>query len=301
MTTYNNKEKSDKVKIFVGYYKPNYLFESNVFEPLMTSNIAWPEYPDILRDNTAINIAEKNKNYGELSGHYWVWKNFLQETKVEYVGFCHYRRFLDFNITPMPNVPFKPMFLNEFKDIFKKYSEENIYQCIKDYDIILPHKLYMDGPVYQQYAKFHPKKELDIALEILDELYPEYKDAAQKIMSAEHLYLCLNFIMKKELLNEFFEWMFSILMTLEQRSDWSQYVAYMDVRVPAFIAERFLNIWVEHNVEKRNLKLLKTSSIYIMGEGYSETDPNHYIKLYNAFTYLLDENNLATYKKSKQR
>lgn len=294
-------EKSSKIRIFVGYYKPNFVFESKVFQPLLTSAIDWEEQPDILRDNTGINIAEGNKYYGELSGHYWVWKNFLPTTNVEYIGFCHYRRFLDFNLTKMPDVPFKPMFLGKFKGIFKKYAEEKILKCIKDYDIILPHKLYFEDPIYDQYIKYHPKIELDLALEILYELYPEYKNAAQKVMESERIYLCLNFIMKKELLNEYMEWMFNILTTLEKRSDWTKYVSYMDVRVPAFIAERFFNIWIEHNIEKRDLKLITTSSIYLMGEGYSESDPNKYLRLYDAFVYLLDENNLAAYKKLKQK
>ena len=30
-----------------------------------------------LRDNTHINISGKNKNYAELTFHYWFWKNYL--------------------------------------------------------------------------------------------------------------------------------------------------------------------------------------------------------------------------------
>lgn len=288
MKNYDN-EKSDKIRIFVGYYKPNYVFESNVFQPLLTSSIDWEEQPNILRDNTGINIADKNKNYGELSGHYWVWKNFLPTTDVEYVGFCHYRRFLDFDITSMPEVPLKPMFLKDFKDIFKEYSENNILKAINGYDIILPHKLYFEYPIYDQYIKYHPKKEMDTALAILMEIYPEYKDAAIKVLSSQKIYVCLNFIMKKELFSECMEWMFNILTTLESQSDWSQYNEYTDIRTPAFIAERFFNIWLEHNIETRDLKVLKTSSIYLMGEDYSETDPNRYINLYNAFVYLLEQ------------
>lgn len=282
------KDKAAKVKIFVIYFKPNMIFESKVFQPMLTSSIDWN--PDnIIRDDTGENIAERNKHYGELSGHYWTLKNYLPEAKEDYIGFCHYRRFLDFGITKMPDVPFKPIFANEFKHTFKKYTEKNILKCIEGYDIILPHKFYFQDPIQQQYSKYHPNEDLDIALKIIDEIYPEYSESAREFMNSFELYICLNFIMKKELLNEYLEWIFTILLELEKRSDWSKYKEYLEIRVPAFITERFFNIWLNHNIKTRNLKVLKTTSLYLMGKDYSNTDPNEYIFRYDVFTKMLQK------------
>lgn len=288
----NNKQMS-KVKIFVGYYKPNFVFQSDVYEPILTANIDWPEQPDILRDSIGINVAERSQYYGELSGHYWVWKNFLPNTKDEYIGFCHYRRFLDFGITPMPDVPFKPMFLDDFKNIFQHYTGSTILNCIKEYDIVLPHKFYFQQSLYEQYIKYHPKKEMDLALDVLKELYPDYSETAKQVMDSNELYICLNFIMKKELLNDYMEWIFSILTLVEERSNWSEYTDYLSIRVAAFLAERFFNIWLSHNIKTKGLNILKTSSIYLIGEDYSAVDPNIYILRYNVCEYLLRNNQLA--------
>lgn len=276
-----------KVKIFDIYFKPNMIFESKVFQPMLTSSIDWAP-GNIIRDNTGINIADRSKHYGELSGHYWIWKNYLPDAKEDYIGFCHYRRFLDFGITKMPDVPFKPVFANEFKYTFKKYTEENILKCIDGYDIILPHKFYFQDPICEQYARYHPKEGLISALNILEEMYPEYADAARDFMNSYELFICLNFIMKKDLLNEYLEWMFNILLELERRSDWSKYVEYLEIRLPAYIAERFFNIWLNHNVKKRNLKILKTSSVYLMGKDYSDVNPNVYRLRYDVFTQMLN-------------
>ena len=45
-----------------------------------------------LKDNTLINISQKNKYYGEYTFYYWFWKNILPKIKNNHwIGFCSYR------------------------------------------------------------------------------------------------------------------------------------------------------------------------------------------------------------------
>ena len=32
-----------------------------------------------MKDKTGNNISQKNKNYGEYTFHYWIWKNYLKK------------------------------------------------------------------------------------------------------------------------------------------------------------------------------------------------------------------------------
>lgn len=280
-----------KVKIFVGYYNQNVVFKSDVYQPIMTADFEWDNKPDIIRDNTGINIADRNKHYAEMSGHYWVWKNFLPNTDAKYVGFAHYRRFLDFDITEMENLPFKPVYISNFKKIFKKYTQQNILKCIDNYDIILPKIFPVTPTVYQQYEQWHHHEDMDAAILIMKELYPEYIDAAIKVVSASEMYTCLNFIMKTELVNEYFEWIFNIMFRLEAQSDWSKYVEYLDIRTPAYLAERLFNIWLVHNVEKRKFKVLNTSSILVVGKNYGLSSSSLYVARYKSLVKELEELN----------
>ena len=46
------------------------------------------------RDNTGINITEKNNYYGEYTFHYWLWQNKMEIfNEKDWIGFCAYRRF----------------------------------------------------------------------------------------------------------------------------------------------------------------------------------------------------------------
>lgn len=267
------------VKIFVGYFKPGIIFESDVFQPILTSSVDWSDNR-IIRDDSGINISNKNKYYAELSGHYWVWKNFLQNTDANYIGFCHYRRFFDFNMTQMPNIPFKPILVENFEKKFIQYSEENILKRIKNYDIILPHQLRFENEILSQYIEYHNPADFNVALEIIKERYPNYFIHALKFISSKELYSCLQFIMKKELVLEYFEWVFEFLNILEQRIDWQNYTEYLDVRTPAYIAERFFNVWLMKNIESRNLKVLHSSSFILTGEGCGEINYEYYSLLY---------------------
>ena len=44
----------------------------------------------IARDDTGDNISSKNPYFCELTGLYWLWKNYPGQ---ENIGICHYRRF----------------------------------------------------------------------------------------------------------------------------------------------------------------------------------------------------------------
>ena len=46
-----------------------------------------------LKCNNKINIFYKEKNYSELTFHYWYWKNMLNLHSKSWIGFCQRRRF----------------------------------------------------------------------------------------------------------------------------------------------------------------------------------------------------------------
>lgn len=271
---------NEKVKIFVGYHKPHIVFKSDVFQPILTADVEW-DNPDIIKDDSEINIAEKNKNYAELTGHYWVWKNFLPKTDAKYIGFCHYRRFFDFNMHKMPNVPFKPILATDFEKTFKNYTQENILKCIDDYDIILTPKYRFEEEILIQYMKYHPGNDINLALNAIKDFCPEYYFHALKFIASKEMYACLQFIMKKELMEEYMQWMFGFLDLLEKSSDWSKYDDYMNVRMPAYIAERFFNVWLDYNVSKRGLKVLESSSYILTGKEYGQFSHEDHTTRYN--------------------
>lgn len=181
-------------------------------------------------DDTGDNIAEKNKSFCELTALYWIWKN----TNDEIVGFEHYRRFF------AKENPFhyRPMRVSEMEKILRKK------------DVILPRKTKMDISFYEQYANDHYKSDMDICGEIIKDKYPEYYADYQAALNAHEGCIANIFVMRKELVDEYCQWIFTILFEAEKYIDYSNRDAYQQ-RVFGFLSERLFNVWIRH----KNLKV----------------------------------------------
>ena len=92
-------QKEPKIKIFVAHHKQWYIYEDDVIVPIQAGKknakidlwISW--------DDTWDNISDRNGEYSELTMQYWVWKNY-DLSDVDYVWFCHYRRYMTYYYTP---------------------------------------------------------------------------------------------------------------------------------------------------------------------------------------------------------
>ena len=123
----------------------------------------------------------------------------------------------------------------------------------------------MDISIEEQYKKYHPVKDFDIAIDILKKNYPEYTETADEFLNGNIGYYCLNFVMRKNLYIDCMEWLFDILFKLEKerKSVWEGYTEYSNIRTPAYIAERIINIWILYNIKKQNLKVMETKMKFL--------------------------------------
>ena len=78
-----------------------------------------------------------------------------------------------------------------------------------------------------------------------ERLYPEYINDVNWF-EQEKIGYCYNMmISKKEIFDQYCEWLFSILFEVEKQIDISNYDSY-NKRVYGFLSERLINVWVHH-------------------------------------------------------
>ena len=183
-----------------------------------------------IKDNTGDNISIKNPNYCELTGIYWIWKN---DKDSDIIGISHYRRYFAKKVL-----------------FFKKIIETNqIIKILKKYDIIVAKKEIYKESVYEQYCVSSGfAKDLEQVRKIIKEKYPEYMNEFNKLHTRTSAHMFNMFIMKKEILNDYCNWLFDILFEMENSVDLTEYNDYQK-RIYGFIAERLLNVWILANNE----------------------------------------------------
>lgn len=260
---YGRSLKKAKAQIFISYNKFFMFWISEVFQPIYKGSFPFPEGNYGIRDNIGDNIAQKSEVYRKLTAQYWVWKNLLHKLDTDYIGFFDYRRFLDFNILDTNKIPFHPINLADFLEVYKNYTQENILCRINGYDVVVPDKFVSTDSIKDLFLGCTDAEDIDSLVATIKEISPEYIEATEAVLSGNELYSHLIYIMKKDLFPEFMQWLFSILEVVEKRIDLAKYEKMPDNHIIVNMAEVLFNIWVRH--KSKNIKVMESSSLYVEG------------------------------------
>lgn len=193
---------------------------------------------DYLLDSTGDSISHKNKNYCELTGLYWIWKN-VQEEKSDITGLVHYRRFFTTRICEI---------LYNYMGIHPKtLSYKTIERDLRRNDIIVPRKKKAFKTVAGTYSCFHRADDLKQMEESIIRVHPEYRSTYRKVMCSHSYYYANMMLCRRELLEQYSEWLFALLDDFESHIDIDTYTDPYQARVFGFISERILQVWIEKN------------------------------------------------------
>lgn len=201
------------------------------------------------RDDSGCNISDKNKSFCELTALYWMRHN----AEADVLGLVHYRRyFASKHITSR----------NKLQNIL---SAEEVDLIMQNADIILPKKrYYVIETTFSHYAHAHHEKDLHVVRSVINDLCPQYIPAFDIVMGKRSGHRFNMFIMKRDVLYDYSDWLFPILFELEKRIDISDYDGY-NKRVFGFIGERLLDVWLMNRnysyVERKVLEIEKTNWI----------------------------------------
>ena len=247
------KKEIGKVKIFISYHKDSEILKSEILTPIHVGAAKSAVCLDMQRDDEGENISLKNDRYCELTAQYWAWKN----VDADYYGFMHYRRHFAFREIPNPVGLGGVTVLPRIDEAYKKnigLSDNEIYACIRDYDIVLPTPVdasswgtLCNEVQFSCLDNLHAV-DFDLTCQTVLELYPEYEEAIKEFRNGTTAYWYNMFVMRKEIFLDYSEWLFNILKHTEPKIDFT-YFSEQEIRSLAFMAERLLSVYL--------IKLLK--------------------------------------------
>ncbi len=234
-------------------------------------------YLTMLGDNTGDNISELNKNFSEYSVIYWAWKN----RKCDYYGLCHYRRFLSFSDKKFRTDGLQVIMPSLSPVVYHTLgldNEERMRREIEKYDMIVPfdHDVVEDECRDKRvrnakhfWLKYHAsylkKTEFDMMLDLIKKYNPEYLDDAISYMQGTRFRGFNCFIMKKELFDEFCEYVFPMLFEFHEKCDRTQNSTLTNRNV-GYAGEWFFSIWVENKIKSHKYRIKETQLI-----GFADT------------------------------
>ena len=253
----------DKINILISCHKPSKTMNNKYVKPIQVgTELAKNKIEGCLYDNEGENISHKNKRYCELTAQYWAWKNI----DSEYYGFFHYRRYLSFANKKFFKMPFVDVKMDKVTDEnLKKFglTEENIENFVYKYDVIVPKRSYCVNNYYHyKTANGHHIRDLDFCLDVIKKDYPEMAKSAKKYMRSGFAYFCNMFVMKKEIFNNYCNWLFDILEKHEKEYPCLDYNT-REYRVSGFLAERLCGIYITWLKQNKNLKIKEVQRIKI--------------------------------------
>ncbi|MFD1557813.1 DUF4422 domain-containing protein [Paraburkholderia silviterrae] len=238
--------------IYVCYHKPIPVTVSDAcFLPIQVGAARSSAKLGLIRDDTGENISLKNGTFCELTALYWAWKN---DHDARWIGLMHYRRFLDFSgetheIDVHGCANYDKLDYATIEKLGLTTSHvESLLNSKAGLLAVLPQKWSVrnagNRTLRAHYVKaaHHHEADLDVLREVIDELYPADVEHFDAVMAAHDGYFTNIFVLRRDLFDEYCEWLFSILFEVERRLDLTNYSVAAQ-RVFGYMSERLFNIF----------------------------------------------------------
>ena len=230
---------------------------------------------DWFTDKSGDNISEKNKNYGEYTFHYWLWKNYINLNKTEdgWFGFCQYRKFWSINeenlfpesLDQLKKLPLKviPKDYENFDAIIGTPISTNKFKKMKfikgGLKIILKNPLYLfdnkKRNIRFHFDLMHGYNNLSKAIELLDTKdRSDFSDFVntQTSFNPHNMFICKS----KKILNEYYSTIFPWLNRCEKIFGFKDLKGFGKIRIYGFLAERFLSYWLQKNYKCKTMPIV---------------------------------------------
>lgn len=207
---------------------PDCFADKSIYTPIQCGRAVNKEISGIIGDNTGDNISELNACFNEMTAIYWIAHHYDKLQNPEYIGFSHYRRYLNWE-----------------KEMLSPRT-------------VVARKWFSWRPLRNQYACCHDIKDLDEFSRLFKEVFSngEYEDY-DDYWKTHFFYICNIFIMHRDNFKRYAEFILKCINILKNSSIGNS-PDPRHKRAPSFILERMTSFWIWH--EKRRKAIDVTPS-----------------------------------------
>lgn len=180
-----------------------------------------------LKDNTGDNISERNRFFCELTAGYWIYKN---DNQHDYVGLYHYSRVFDIDEKEIVHILSSGINVILSEPLICFSCRKNFWDCEQE------------------------------IRESISRCYPEYIETYDQYMESG-LFIPSNMIIaKKEIFNQYYEWLFDVLDEYEKvlkNRNWQ-----IGARSMGYLAEELTGIYFLYHSEEWEIFYVRQKDLY---------------------------------------
>lgn len=272
------------IKLFISGPVRSCFTETNAIKHIQTGRaIADEIFEDMLGDDTGENISELYTYYGELTAHYWAWKNYDSIGNPEYIGFMRHNRHFIFNENhfdfeadsdTLSGYSYFPY--NSTDSAYEEkigLSDAVLADVLAKSDAVFVKKSFtrVAGAKSYKHLIFKEHKKIDdaydICRQIVLEKHPEYEELVNLLEKSSYTYRYNMFVLKKELFFEYCELIFPVLQELYQQTNYpDQYLATYKV-----LGEFLYSLFVIKTYKNRGCAVKELYTTFLKNTGAEET------------------------------
>lgn len=231
-----------KVKILVCCHKKDVMATQEPYFPIHVGKAISDVDLLIQGDDTGDNISVKNRNYCELTGMYWAWKNMKD---VDVIGLCHYRRYFDFHGQCSAMRYLEVVRTDKFASLDLSIPDNIIKEVMNGKAVVAKTKYYPYS-LHADYCCCHISDDYRTLEKYIKETQPKnVRRAFYHVMNQNNGLIHYNmFLMTFQMFDKYCQWIFKVLGDMEKLIDISNYTPFQ-ARIWGYIAERLFNVWLE--------------------------------------------------------
>lgn len=225
------------IKIFVFQHfpcrLPNCFADDSIYVPMQCGRAINAAIPGTIGDDTGDNISRLNDRYNEMTAIYWVTKHYEELGNPEYVGFDHYRRFLNWN-----------------EDMLAPRS-------------VVARRWFSWRPLRDQYVNCHGAESLDLFSSVLAKYLSDDEQRDYKAYWKTHFfYICNLFVMHRDNFRRYAEFILRCIDVLREIDRSKPGAANCTPRTPGFILERMTSYWIWREQRKNAIDIVPSTVMH---------------------------------------
>ena len=231
---------------------------------------------NMIGDDTGDNISKKNRQFNEMTGIYWIWKNIHKFPDTTHIGFMQYRRHFILNddiYNIAPNDKEKQAYgcvhVSSSKLNYNYFSISKLISLLEKYDCIFPiagdFSIFGIESLWHDYADRIEGIHIDdliLLTEIVKKIDSEFGADLEIYLNQNKKYMYQMFILKKNEFLKYCEFIFRCLFELEQELDTSLYTVN-GKRTMGYLAELLYGCYITRIKKDGTVKIKECGIAYL--------------------------------------